>query len=83
MKISISRGNNYGEKYPKTVEELENAAILSITDSVEFFNNNDVRTGPDGLYLLIDEQVHVFTVEINFLRTLNVTEECPVTFIPD
>lgn len=73
MKLNVSRTTEL-KVSPKTVPEFETAAIEAVCDCVNFFEKNDIRFGPEGLYMQIGETVHLFSVEINYKGR---TEEYP------
>ncbi len=65
---------------PDDTTGLEREACNAIDNHVEHFTNDYVRFGPEGLYMLLDGKVHIFTVDVNFRRTLGKDEAVPVRF---
>lgn len=80
MKFSVKRGKDWHGNPPLTVEERENAVSEAVIDCINFFEENDIRVGPEGLYMRTEGQIHIFTFDINLLRTLKPDEEIPVNF---
>lgn len=79
MQIQVSRGGDLPQ-IPLTPAEFEQAVARALYESVDFFKENDIRFGPDGLYMKIGPNVFIFDMEIKFRRVMKPAEKVPVDF---